>query len=237
MITIPAHLNGPAGAANGGVAAGLLAGLLDQPGTVRFHAPIPLATPLHAERAADDTISVEAGRVLVATVMPWDGAVDTSDLVIPDADEVASAEQRWSTDHGARHPYPSCFGCGPDRANSDGLGLRPGFVPALGVHATAWTPPGTGPAPAWLVWAALDCASGGPALEGATPDQAVVTGQLAVVIHEPVPAGADLVAVTRARRRDGPKTVVAGLLADRTTRTPLATTTSTWFTLPRTLAP
>jgi hypothetical protein len=237
MITIPAHLNGPVGAANGGAAAGFLADLLDEPVAIRFHAPVPLGTPLQPQRADDGTVRVEADGVHVVTVRPWNGEVDIGHLTIPEPDDVSRAEAQWSVDYGRQHPYPTCFGCGPARATDDGLGLRPGFVPSDGVHATAWTPPGTGTVPAWLVWAALDCASGGPALHGTTPDQAVVTGQLAVAIDRPVPAGTDLVAVTRAQQRDGAKTVVTGMLVDRTTRTPLATTTSTWFTIPRSAAP
>jgi hypothetical protein len=62
------------------------------------------------------------------------------------------------------HPFPTCFVCGPDRPEHDGLRLFPG---ALGPGRTActWEPDqsvvddhgAVGPA---VVWAALDCPGG-----------------------------------------------------------------------------
>ena len=83
----------------------------------------------------------------------------------------------------------------------------------------------------------VDDASGGPALHGVEDDEVVVTGELAVEVHATVPAGVELVAVTRATARDARKTTVVGALLDRGTGIRLATSTSTWLTIPKALAP
>jgi hypothetical protein len=61
------------------------------------------------------------------------------------------------------HPFPACFVCGPDRAQSDGLHLFPGFV-TPDVVAVSWRPRRladrpTGTLPVRMVTSALDCPS------------------------------------------------------------------------------
>jgi hypothetical protein len=141
---------------------------------------------------------------------------------------VGEAEDRWLDARGGVHPFPTCFGCGPDRARRDGLGLRPGRVDGLDVHATRWTPGGRGEIPAWLVWAALDCASAGPPLAAVRADSTVVTGELAVEVREPVAAGATHLLVSRGAPRPGGRMRTEAALLDADGRV-LAAAVSTWF--------
>ena len=71
-----------------------------------------------------------------------------------------------------RHPFPTCFACGPDRAEGDGLRIFPGPVGGDRGHvASLWVPhpstPRTGTrrrrrrrCGSAVTWAALDCVGG-----------------------------------------------------------------------------
>ena len=179
MIIIDPTHNGPPGSGHGGVAAGRFAELVDpHRARVRFHAFIPLAKPLTGQPADDGAVAVSDGDTLIATVAPTDPFAPFADLPVPELDDVAAAEARWYAAYRDRHPFPTCFGCGPARPERDGLHLRPGALAGLDVHATTWRPTLDGPTPAWLVWAALDCGSAGPALAGMPDGASVVTGEL-----------------------------------------------------------
>jgi hypothetical protein len=106
-------------------------------------------------------------------------------------------------------------------------------VDSLGVHATQWTPGGVGETPAWLVWAALDCASGGPAMAAAPSGASVLTGELAVEIREPVEAGSPHLLVSREALRSGRTVRTEAALLDATGRA-LAAAAGIWFMIERT---
>lgn len=184
MITIQSLHNGPPRSAHGGVAAGQMAALIDaERAVVRFHAPPPLGEPLTGVSASPDEIDVLAGQSRIAIVRPTAPIeIEPFEPLGPMA--VAVAESRWLDDIGRDHPFPTCFGCGTGR--SDGLGLMPGLVPGTSTYATFWTPDVDGPVPSWLVWAALDCPSGGPALASVASGGFVVTGELGVEIFQPL---------------------------------------------------
>jgi hypothetical protein len=145
---------------------------------------------------------------------------------------VREAEDRWLDTRGGVHPFPTCFGCGPDRPRRDGLELRPGRVDGLDVHATRWTPGGSGEIPAWLVWAALDCASAGPPLAACPAESTVVTGELAVEVRESVAAGGTHLLVSRGAPRTGGRMRTEAALLDPAGRV-LAVAVGTWFTIRR----
>ena len=232
MIIIDPTHNGPPGSGHGGVAAGRFAELVDpHRARVRFHAFIPLGVPLTGQRAADGAVAVSDGDTLIATVAPTDPIEPFVDLPVPELDDVAAAEARWYAACRDRHPFPTCFGCGPARPERDGLHLRPGALAGLDVHATTWRPSLDGATPAWLVWAALDCGSAGPALVGMPDGASVVTGELAVDIRKTVPGDATVVIVSRATSRNARKTKVAAALIDPRTGQHYAAATSTWFTI------
>jgi len=95
-----------------------------------------------------------------------------------------------------------------------------------------WSPGTGGDVDPWLVWAALDCPSGMPALAAVAGDELVVTGTLAVSIDAPVPGDEELQIVSRLVDRSGRKLATEAALFDATGRT-LATCTAMWFALPR----
>src|SRR5688572_23155836 len=125
------------------------------------------------------------------------------------------------------HPFPTCFGCGPERDPADALCLFCGPVGLCsptksdqcdGRFAVPWTPP------AWtgdhgvvdpvFVWAALDCPSSAPA--HGTIDAPVVLGRLTVALEGAVAVGAPHVIQSWLERTDRRKrhTGVALFTAD-----------------------
>lgn len=162
--TISNRFAGPPFAANGGYTAGLLAEHLGVRGAhVQLRAPVPLDTPI--EIAIDDpqaTIS-HHGQVLV-TASP----VSLLDRTHPQVDFVTAAIAAGSTDS-AKHPFPGCFVCGPDRSHEDGLHLFPGRVSddvvAVSWRPTLWQADPTGTVGMRMVAAALDCPSVFPYLD------------------------------------------------------------------------
>jgi hypothetical protein len=232
MIVIDSTYNGPPGSGHGGVAAGRFAELLDPyRARVRLHAPVPLGTALTHQRADDGTVAVSDGSRLIATVRAIGPIKPPTDLPVPALDAVATAEATWDCAHRDRHPYPTCFGCGPQRPEGDGLHLRPGPLAGLEVHAATWRPDVDGPTPAWLIWAALDCGSAGPAAADIPDSAGIVTGELAVDIREVPPPGTTTLIVSRTTARHARQTHVTAALIDSLTGRHYAAASSIWITI------
>jgi hypothetical protein len=166
----------------------------------------------------------------VATVGPLPAPLDVAPFEAPRADLVQQAELGWLSTSDGVHPFPTCFGCGPDRPHRDGLGLRPGRLRGTDVCATRWTPPGAGDVPAWLVWAALDCGSAGPVIAAGPRGAPVVTGELAVEIRQAAHSGHSYVLMSRLSRRVGNRTITQAALVDAAGHQ-VAVGVTTWFTL------
>lgn len=156
-VVIPARFNGPPGSGHGGYSAGLVAGALGPSATVRLAAP----PPLEAEMTLEDTefgVRLMHGDTLVAEARPGRPHLETPPPLDAGAAERASESFVGRTDH----PFPACFGCGPEHA--DGLRIFPGPAGADGLLAAPWTPSADlatdGVVDAVYVWAALDCPSG-----------------------------------------------------------------------------
>src|SRR5262249_61295387 len=92
-------------------------------------------------------------------------------------------------------PFPTCFVCGPERAQGDGLRILVGPVAGRDVAADAWTPGADlagddGVVRPEFVWAALDCSGGvGSWLVEALDGNPYVLGRMAVRIPAVVRAG------------------------------------------------
>jgi hypothetical protein len=180
-VTIPGRFNGPPGSANGGYACGLVAALL--PGglaEVTLRLPPPLDRPLAVVR--NGRVEVRDGDALVAEAAGLEElAVD-----VPPAVSVEEAERASVGYSGfVAHAYSTCFVCGPER--EDGLRIFPGPVEGRELVAAPWVPPGDGPVPDELVWAALDCPSGWAVDEFSR--SGVLLGRLAARVVGPVVGG------------------------------------------------
>lgn len=150
-IMVPADQNGPAGSANGGIAAGLLGRLIDAPARVRLYRPPPLGRPMQVRESGAGLEALFEGEVALTAVAA------KLDLHAP---SVTPEEAAAATAPFVGHAAVTCVVCGPDHPN--GLHLFPGPVGAGPVHATTWAPQlwtadQEGIVRPEIVWGALDC--------------------------------------------------------------------------------
>jgi hypothetical protein len=170
-VRIARRFEGPPGTANGGVIAGTLAG--DGPAEVVIRRPVPLEVDLELR----DGELRDPGGELLAIVRRAD-AVDVGEppRVAFGQAEAASARSPWLDGH----PFPTCFGCGPDAAH--GIHCLAGPV-GDGVWAVGWTPRDVSPP---VVWAALDCPSSGPVVPADRISPHVLSRISAEILEPPV---------------------------------------------------
>lgn len=221
-MRIPARFNGPPGSANGGFACGLVAAELGGASAeVTLRAPPPLETELTVERPGD-AVRVSDGDTLVAEGRTAE--VDVGPLPAPTSPAeasraVAAGLDRWT----ANHPFPTCFVCGAERPDGDGLEIYPVEVED-GRYAAPWTPAQRG-----MVWAALDCPTSAPGANwGAGPP--IVLARLAVAIDQEPALGEPHVIVSWALGREGRKREAAAALFDSRGRA-LARSRALWIEL------
>jgi hypothetical protein len=185
-VRLAARFNGPVGSANGGYVSGTVAQLVGEgPVQVRLHRPPPLDRPLQWMD----------GRLLDATELIAEGSAFAGETprlpaaVTVEAAAAASANFRGLT----RHPFPSCFGCGPDRTPGGGLRIFAGALPGGSMLAAPWVPhpslAADGVIPIPVVWAALDCPGGWVVLDDGTS----LLGTMRAHVVRPVATGESLI--------------------------------------------
>lgn len=231
LITIDGVYNGPARTGHGGVSGGRFAAVVNsRAATVRFLAPIPLDEPLGATRQGDVAHVVGAAGP-VASVRALGGPLRTGHFGRVSAGDVATARAAWLDSRGGDHIAPTCFACGPDRNDHRGLDLRPGPVPQSSLFVAGWSPGIDGEVPDWMVWAALDCPSGIPAMAMVALDQAVVTAELSVEIRDRIRGDGDYQLVSRRTGGEGRKHTTEAALVDERGRA-VAVATALWLAVP-----
>jgi hypothetical protein len=224
-MLIPARFNGPPGSGNGGWSAGAFAAAAGaRPGgdvlgggsvvEVTLRVPPPLETPLEL---SDGVVSAPDGTV-VAQVTLTDGVGPAVDGVSAQEALAASAAYPGLVDH----PFPGCYVCGPDRAESDGLRIFPGRL-SDGRTAAPWTVPAD--VSFETVWAALDC-PGGWAVLG--QGRVYVLGRIAASVDALPAPGATCVVVGEALATQGRKAQVRSTVYGPDGR-PLASARATWI--------
>ena len=165
-LTIPARFNGPPGSANGGYACGRVAGLLGaEVVEVTLRAPPPLDRALAVARDGE-RVELRDGKTLVAEGVAAELRMEVPEPASPDEARaaVAAGSEHWA----AKHPFPTCVVCGPDRRDGDGFRIFPAELPGRdGFFVANWTPgqsvaDGEGCVRPECVWAALDCPTSAP---------------------------------------------------------------------------
>ncbi|HET8975081.1 MAG TPA: hypothetical protein VFN15_00520 [Solirubrobacterales bacterium] len=231
QVTIDRRFRGPPDSANGGYTCGLAAAFLDgaEAAEVTLRVPPPLSVPLAVERAPA-SVELRSGETVVAQGR----AAPPPELDLPDPVGIdAAARARESSPLHHRHPFPTCFVCGPEREPGDGLRIVCGPVPGREdeLLASTWETPGTAgdEVPRELVWSALDCPSGlaGMLVPGLG---LTVLGRLTAQLLRPVPAGETVVAIGWPLKREGRKLQSASAVLGESGR-PLAIAAATWIEL------
>jgi hypothetical protein len=105
------------------------------------------------------------------------------------------------------HPFPTCFVCGPQRAEGDGLRIFTGPVVGRELVAAPWTPDESltsadGVVGQEFLWAALDCPG---AFANGFPEIAMVLGRLSAEVVRPVRPGEPCVVVGWSEGSEGRK--------------------------------
>jgi hypothetical protein len=218
-VTIDARFNGPPGSANGGYTCGVLAQVLGAPAEVTLRHPPPLDRPL--EVVGDDgAVRLLDGETLVAE------AVETNlDLAAPEPVDVGAAERAAARYPGfERHAFPTCFVCGPDRVEGDGLRIFAGPVEGRDAFAAPWVAPDD--VRQELIWAALDCPG---AIAVGFPDRGeTVLGQFAARVDRVPSPGDRCVVVAWPLGEEGRK-LYAGTALFSEAGEPLAVARATWI--------
>lgn len=124
-MIIGSRYHGPPGSGNGGYTAGLIAAELGGDAIeVTLRKPPPLETELSLSHEPDGGVVVhdpsgervaEAKRTVIA-----------SDEVVPAVSFATAVEASRTYQGFVRHPFPTCFVCGPQREPDDGLRVFPG---------------------------------------------------------------------------------------------------------------
>lgn len=232
-VRIPSRFNGPPTSGHGGYCAGVVA--LPLPGAVAvdLRRPIPLERELRRALLDDGRVTLHDGETLIA-----EARGTTLDLEVP-----AAPDWEESMDAAGRYPgfqahsFDTCFGCGTRRAEGDGLRIFSGPRASGKGMAAPWVPDPSiaredGVVPPEMVWAALDCPSGWPAVgvvRKAFPGGSqVFTAQLAARIDGVVRAGERYVTLGWHVRADGRKLYTGTALYDED-GTPVAVGTALWI--------
>lgn len=220
MLVIDSRFNGPPDSGNGGYCCGRFALQLQgdplQACEVTLRAPPPLETELQATAIADG-MEIRDGDVLVATAGPAE--VDFDPLPPPGLAAAKTAESRYAGFVG--HPFATCFVCGPQRSEGDGLRLFPGSLaePAQVGEPVAchWQPTpdlgdGEGNIRPEFVWAALDCPTYFGAFNGRGMVTAVLGRQAVKLLQADLPVDATYTLQSWSVGTEGRKSTSLGAL-------------------------
>ena len=235
-LIIPSRFNGPARSANGDFVSGALTERVSdaEQGTVEvtLRRPPPLDTVLTVVASDGTTVLSHHGAPVAEARLV--------DVDLAPVDEVpASVAARAMLGYpGLRgHPFPTCFACGPERKEGDGLRIFPGPVSGeQGYVASVWLPHVGHAESSDLVdavqrcglgttWAALDCVGGwSEDLEG----RPCVLGRMTARVDALPVVGEQHVVVGRHLGIDGRKSYTASTLYDTDGRV-VVTAQHTWI--------
>lgn len=145
-----------------------MAALSPQTMTVRLKAPPPLETELAVVELQDGRIEVRHGDTVIGEGSP--SALDLQPPLSPGYAEAVAASRNYAGF--VDHRFPTCFVCGTNRREGDGLRIYAGAVPGKPIVAAPWTPDasldsGDGTIRPEFLSAALDC----PGYFAVTPDR------------------------------------------------------------------
>jgi hypothetical protein len=207
-IVIQRRFNGPPDSGHGGYSCGSLAVLVDAPAAeVTLRAPPPLERGLRVEEREGAMVALD-GDTVVAEARPVELELEPPEPV--SVAEAVAADARSLYRRADLHAFPTCFGCGPERAEGDGLREFPGPVGDGVRHATVFRPErsladAAGNVRPEVVWAALDCPSSAPVADWKGERRPSVLARLAARIEKPLSAAERYVSVAWPLDEEGRK--------------------------------
>ncbi|KAA1193078.1 hypothetical protein F0M18_04325 [Pseudohalioglobus sediminis] len=229
FLSIPQRFNGPPTSGNGGYSCGIIANHIAGAARVRLHIPPPLDTPLALECNSDGSVALREDGILVANGAPCELQLDVPPA--PGLDTARSARARFPCYE--QHVFGTCFVCGPNRPEEDGLQLFPGPVGNWDLLACPWRPTADvlnedGEVRPEIVWSALDC----PGYFAAAGERLLhaVLGELEGERLAPVPGDQELVVYSWPLGEVGRK-LYAGTAIATGDGVVLARARSTWILL------
>lgn len=230
QITINRRYCGPPRSANGGYVCGLLARYIEGPAEVTLRIPPPLGRPLEVvQDAAGGILSLLDGDQTVAVARATRLESEAPPSVSFEIAKAASARTPVTPE---RHQLPTCFVCGPQRHEGDGMRLFAGPVENDDdTFAVPWVPDQRFPHEDGrpreeLVWAALDCPTG-YATYASAPDT-ILLGRMSVHVKDIPSLGEKCVITAKVLNIDGRKITVNGALYGHDERC-LAVAQNTWI--------
>ena len=207
-LVVPARFNGPVRSGNGGFVAGSLAERVSTADVVEvtLRRPPPLEIPM-ALTSDGSVTTLGIGDEVVATARIADLELDAVAEVPPDV----AASAMLGYPGLVKHPFPTCFACGPDRAAGDRGHVASAWVPAPSHAESSDIVDGVQRCGFGMTWAALDCVGGwSEDLEG----RPCVLGRMTARVDARPVVGEPHVVVGRHLGRDGRKSFTASTLYD-----------------------
>jgi hypothetical protein len=204
-LTVDHRFRGPSDSGNGGYVCGQLASRTDAVPTglgvvVTLRMPPPLDTPLAVVSEGDGV------RLMHKDVLVAEAARSRLDVAaVPPVDVTAARDASQHYPGFAKHPFPECFVCGPDRDPGDALRLFPGRL-GDGRTSCVWTVTDEFAGRPELVWAALDCPGGWSTEIERRP---TVLGRMTAAVDALPDGGEECVVMGRLLGAEGRKTWTA----------------------------
>lgn len=242
-IIIDKRYCGPPNSGNGGYVCGRLAQHIPGDAEVTLRAPPPLEKPLDVVAKDDGLWELCDGGTVVAT-----GRMASIELARREKasfEEASTAE--WLTPiKPHEHLLPTCFVCGPARAQGDGLRISAGPLArqspnASAVLAATWTPDSSlatedGFVAPEFLWSALDCPTGYAVtydpVSGGWDRMPILLGRMAVRIEARPRPGERCVITAWETGRDGRKRTAEAAAHDEAGAL-LAVARTTWIAVDR----
>jgi hypothetical protein len=166
-LTIDGRYNGPNNIANGGYVCGLLAKFIEGAADVWIRRPTPLDCELSMIAHDDGSIFILSNGDVVV-----EGKPGHLDLDMPESPGFESALAASKTSRALQLNefnnrrylgiHPTCFCCGAERDDHDGLKIHPGRIPGKDIIAAPWIPgedlaDEQGHVRPEFIWTAMDC--------------------------------------------------------------------------------
>ncbi len=202
-LIIQSRFNGPPDSGNGGYVCGAVANFVGSTAEITLRQPTPLDKPMQIVRQ-NDGVQLLDGDTLIASGKPAELTLD-----VPLPPTMVEAETAVSNYTGFEdHIFPTCFVCGPERHEHDGLRIFAGEVNGRHLVASPWQIDDTvvdenGLVKPEFIWSALDCPGAfAVMMDGLAP---IMLGRLTATIGQLPRVGERCVVVGWPLGQDGRK--------------------------------